>query len=181
MSINNPLPSIDKLLSLFEIDLINGTLIWKERPSSHFLTYASEGRYKAQCLGKEAGSIRKDCHTFYRMITIDGVSYCAHRLLYKLRTGEEPEKIDHLDGNGLNNCADNIVASDSMHNARNCRRNSRNRSGFVGINKQNGKWCARISFDGVEKYLGCFVEFNDAVFVRSRAMELYKFNKRHGL
>lgn len=175
------LPSIDELLELFVVDLILGTLTWKERPSYHFATDASEALYKKQRLHKQAGSVRKDGNTYYLSVTIYGVAYPAHRILYKLRTGEEPEKIDHLDGNGLNNRADNIVASDSVHNAQNCRKNSKNTSGFVGVNKQDGKWCARISVNGVEKYLGSFVEFNDVVLARSREMELHQFSKRHGL
>lgn len=67
-------------------------------------------------------------------------------------------KVDHRDGNGLNNRRDNLrIASDS-ENMRNSRRPKNNTSGFKGVSwhKTYKKWYAAIRYNGKSIHLGSF-------------------------
>lgn len=62
--------------------------------------------------GKEAGSVVKLNGRRYRRVTVNGVSYGAHKLAWMLVTGEEPAVDAHcrfIDGDSLNIRANNLT------------------------------------------------------------------------
>jgi hypothetical protein len=67
------------------------------------------------------------------------------------------EQIDHIDGDGLNNCRENLRLATNRQNAGNQRRQRNNTSGFKGVYwaKREGKWRARIG-EGGRHHLGYF-------------------------
>jgi hypothetical protein len=67
-------------------------------------------------------------------------------------------KVDHKDGNGLNNRRYNLREATHAENMRNRRTNENNTSGFKGVylNKQSEKWCAQIKLNGKNRQLGRF-------------------------
>lgn len=73
-------------------------------------------------------------------------------------------KIDHIDGNGLNNRRSNLRAATHAENLRNRGRNKNNTSGFKGVHWHRGacKWMAEISSDGKTKYLGLYSNIIEA-------------------
>jgi len=91
----------------------------------------------------------------YIIINVGGESYCAHRLVYKMFNGTEPENIDHADGNPGNNRVGNLrMATVSQNNS-----NSRLKAGKSlpkGVKKNCNKYEARIRVDGQLIYLGLF-------------------------
>lgn len=67
--------------------------------------------------------------------------------------------VDHIDGDGLNNCRSNLRLVTHTENRRNVfgpRRDST--SGYLGVcwNKQNNKWVAHIRSNGRREHLGYF-------------------------
>jgi len=77
-----------------------------------------------------------------------------HRLLVPTA-----DRVDHINGDGLDNRRANLRAADRIENGRNMR--PRGPSGFKGITFRKppwrGKpWHARISYDGKLHHLGCF-------------------------
>lgn len=78
---------------------------------------------------------------------IGGVSYPAHRLVYFLLTGEQPQYIDHIDGTRDNNRIENLRSTNHTYNAQ-------NRRDVLGIHWKCGKWYTQIQVDGVKKSLG---------------------------
>lgn len=64
--------------------------------------------------------------------------------------------IDHIDGNGLNNCRSNLRITDGHGNARNRRVNKTVYSGFKGVHwiPHQKSFVARIACDGKQKHLG---------------------------
>lgn len=68
-----------------------------------------------------------------------------HRILIGAKKGQ---KVDHIDGNGLNNRRSNLRFATSQQNGRNCRKPINNTSGYKGVtwNKRGRKWVAQIMF-----------------------------------
>lgn len=92
----------------------------------------------------------------YRRVCIEGKSYKAHRLIWFLVTGEDPQMlIDHIDGNPGNNAWSNLRLCTSAENMMN-RRPWEGRQ-FKGVYPQkNGRFFARIVVKKNPVYLGTF-------------------------
>ena len=93
------LPAHSKLQEILSYEPSTGEFRWI-KPSS-------------RCVkpGAVAGGLKKgrNGNTSYVRIKIDGVFYKAHRLAWKIVTGNDPtETVDHIDGNGLNNAFSNL-------------------------------------------------------------------------
>ena len=73
-------------------------------------------------------------------------------------------EIDHADCNGLNNRRDNLRVATKGQNQHNRRIDVDNTSGFKGVSwhPASGKWMARISCGGKERYLGVYDRAEDA-------------------
>lgn len=90
--------------------------------------------------GSIAGSERPDG---YRAITLNRVKYLAHRIAWKLHTGEEPDVfLDHKDRNPSNNAFLNLRNSDPWKNQGN-RFSGKNSSTLPGTKRNGRKWVAQ--------------------------------------
>lgn len=125
--------------------------------------------------GQEAGALSG---RGYRNIRIEGKYYLAHRLIWKLLYGEDPEEIDHINGNRSDNRITNLRSVCHYENMRNRKRGSDNTSGVMGVSwhKVNSKWRARIG----EELLGDFDKFEDAVAARKQAEKELGYHPNHG-
>lgn len=122
--VNTRLPNKTKELDFaifndwFQIDNSSPSgLIWKRKPK----------RSKYQ-MGDQAGSLlTKEYGNQYWQIRLNFSVYKVHRIVYLLQHGEISSNsvIDHIDGNGLNNCVSNLRLSDATKNCHN-RKTSRN-------------------------------------------------------
>jgi len=152
------LPCATKLRLLLDYDEDAGILRWKYR--------VNRGVYA----GDVAGRIHKG-HRYMR-VKIKGREYAVHRLIWKIKTGNNPLKVlDHIDCNTSNNRWLNLrEASPSLNN---CNRGlqKNNRSGTKGVswNSADGRWVAAISVESKKSYLGYFKEKDDAVAVVNAA------------
>lgn len=99
----------------------------------------------------------------YMRITVDGVSYYAHRLAWIYENGDfTKEHIDHIDGDRSNNKILNLrpaTPSENQLNRHGAQVNSK--SGEIGVSwhKKAGKWQVFKS----KKYLGLFDSIDGAV------------------
>jgi hypothetical protein len=65
--------------------------------------------------------------------------------------------VDHLDGNPLNNCDDNLRICNHTANNQNASIRKDNSTGYIGVSRaKNGKFKATISVDGKNKYIGIY-------------------------
>lgn len=147
----NRLPSLERLNSLLSYDAGSGVLRWIS--------------------GRRDGAIAGTKHASGRIaIQIDGSIYYAHRLAWKMMTGEEPpEFIDHKNCNQSDNAWGNLRAASAEENSRNASLFRSNTSGAKGVvwNKKAKKWQAQVGWRG--GYIGLFSEFKDAVAAAERA------------
>ena len=67
-------------------------------------------------------------------------------------------KIDHINGDGLDNRRSNLRPSTVAQNQHNSRKMIGRSSRFKGVhwNSSSSKWIAQIRLNGCSKYLGCF-------------------------
>ena len=128
--------------------------------------------------GEEAGTIDysgPDCDKPYFRVRMEGSIYYAHRIIWVWMTGDQPETVDHIDGNGLNNRWENLRNVSHSENMRNRKLNKNSTSGMAGVHqtKRSGKWQARISVDGKRISLGAFESKDEAIVARKAAETKY--------
>ncbi len=96
-----------------------------------------------------------------------------HRVIMQAPAGVE---VDHINRNRLDNRRCNLRLADRAGNARNCKRNRRNTSGYKGVHRvgQGGRWAAAIRYEGGTFHLGvCATAEEAAVTYDLAAMALH--------
>ena len=115
-------------------------------------------------LNKNKWFAQKNYNTFYaarheKKRIIDGRRNLIfmHRVIVNTPIGMQT---DHINGNGLDNCKENLRICTKEENARNKAIHRRNTSGYKGVtwNKFNKKWMAQIRIGRKNIYLGYFID-----------------------
>jgi hypothetical protein len=157
------LPTKKQLEKLFDWDE-TGSLRWK-------VNRGTRAR-----VGNEAGTLGPNG---YLGIKLNGQKYQKHRLLFVLYYGKHKlgdKKIDHIDGNKLNNAKFNLRIETTINkNIHNSKKPKNNTSGCKGVcwDKNANKWHARIGINNKNISLGIYTNFIYACVVRRRAAKLY--------
>ena len=118
----------------------------------------------------------------YRVIGINGDKFKAHRLVWAWHHGDEPENIDHIDGDKSNNRITNLRACTHLDNCANRGAPPNNTSGIKGLSwhKRDKVWRARVAAGG-KRYEKAFKDKDDAVkFVRELRERLHGEFANHG-
>ena len=157
---------------------VTGVLTWRERDSKWFNTLHYCKAWNTRYSGKEAG--RK--FQGYLMVGVFGKRFFAHRIIWKLIYNSEPEALDHKNRQRADNRLDNLREANITINNRNKSIRKDNISGVNGVHwlAKRNKWNAEIKVDGKKKYLGQFVNKQDAEEARRVANVKYGFHKQHG-
>jgi len=166
------------LKECFDYNPETGALIWKQRPKKHF----KRNTMNKRLVGKPAGAIEKTKHNEYLKTRLIGKSFWVHRLIWIMKTGEMPNEIDHVDGNGLNNKWTNLRNVDGLENSKNLPLNKLNTSGLMGVSfsKSRSKFEAYISINNKKINLGRHNCFFQACCARKSAEHKYGFHANHG-
>ena len=137
------LPPREFLRECFDYDPATGLFRWRHRPESHFDTEAISTAWNSRLAGALAFT-GADKDGYLRCEVICGgkrYRLRAHRVAYKLMTGEEHEMIDHRDLNEANNRFVNLRPSDRFGNRHNSR-GSRKHPLPKGVSFERGKFRA---------------------------------------
>lgn len=182
---NKKLPSQEMLKKLLRYEPETGKLFWRERTPDMFndgkrSTKHTSSLWNSRNAGKEAFTVKDD--DGYSRGSILGVDYKAHRVIWKMFYNEEPDQIDHKEGDKSDNRIHMLRASNHSDNQKNKKLYSTNTSGVVGVSwkKRCSKWCAEIGVDNKKVHLGFFAGFDEAVAARKAAEKKYGFHKNHG-
>lgn len=175
-----PVPSQDVLNEALQYDPETGKLCWKERVDHHFARPRDAKAWNSRYAGKPA----------FTYVTVLGYAcgrfqcdkLMAHRVIWMMVHGQQPEHIDHVNGDRSDNRLVNLRSVTKTENARNLRLSSRNKSGHVGVHwhARSRKWTACI---GVERKLvevGQFRNIEDAIAAREAANVKFGFHPNHG-
>lgn len=126
-------------------DPASGLFVWLKTVHSHATMYTF------------AGTINKKG---YRVIQFHKIMFRANRLAIWFTTGKWPESVvDHIDGNKSNDRLKNLRdVTQSINMQNQCKPHKRNKSGYIGVSIQNGKYIAQINYKdfGGVKYLGSY-------------------------
>lgn len=154
------------MINYFEIfNYSNGELIYKVAPNR-----------KPNKLGFPAGYRRGDG---YVIIKVNGERFYRHRIVWEMFNGEIPEGkfIDHVNGIAGDDRIDNLRLTDNSINAKNQKMNTKNSSGFNGVNLyRNGKWRASSG----KVHIGYYDIIEDAINARESYNRRNGFTMRHG-
>lgn len=161
-----------KALEAFVYDPESGTLSLRQSRGRH-------GRFKK---GSSVGNVHtcgpaRSTKKYYLRTFFNGHYVYVHRIIYVMMTGKQPQEIDHIDGNGLNNKWSNLRNVSHSENGKNQKQFRNNTSGVKGVHlrKDTGKWRARIMVDDKPINLGTFADKEDAIQARLEAEIKYGF------
>lgn len=137
--IANALPSREYLSATFDYDTASGCLRWRVRED---VPAKWNGRFAGTVAGSKVGG--------RVVVIIHGRHLKAHRIIWKMVHGDEPNEIDHIDGDPLNNRIGNLRPATREQNMRNVR--GRAVSGVKGVcfHPRSGLWRARVRVGGKE-------------------------------
>lgn len=116
------------------------------------------------------------CGSGYYCLNLFKRSRLAHRMAYYYMTGRLPEKVDHIDGNRLNNEWKNLREATHAENMWNTGMITTNASGVKGVHwhKKYKKWVAEIRVNKKKHYVGSFSDLEDArLAIEARRKELH--------
>jgi hypothetical protein len=144
------LPSRERLCEAFYYNPETGMLSWR----------VDCGRART---GDIASRATGSCG--YIGVNIDGRSYVAHRVIWKMMTGLDPiDGIDHIDGNASNNRWGNLREASHVQNMANRKRPITNSSGVKGVSwhSSTGRWIARVGANNKRHTVGFFADVQSA-------------------
>ena len=168
----NKMPPPDLLREMLDYNPDTGDFRWRERPLSHFASHKIWRRWNTVTAGRPAGWVT--AFGYLRIRLNDGRgSMTAHRVAWSMtHDGDEPDMIDHIDGDKLNNRIANLRAATRGDNLANSRLRADNTTGAKGITKRPcGTWQVRISRKGRRYHIGSFATLAEAVAMRREAAE----------
>lgn len=174
----NALPSADELRDLLSYDASTGQLIWKYRPRFMFSTERGYKRWNSTFAGRVAFSSVNNCG--YHVGSIWGERFYAHRVIWKMVYGVDPDVIDHRNGRGTDNRLSNLRSCKPVYNLRNKKRHPRNTSGVSGVywDSRSGNWRAQITVDG-RRISRSFVRIGEAANWRTQIGRKHGYTERH--
>lgn len=115
---------------LFDYNPTTGVLAHKNGEPAGYISDAGSGKYLKACVYSQ--------------------KFFVHQLIWLYVKGNWPSMIDHIDGDSLNNCINNLREVTSQQNAANKTRL------LHGVEKHGAKFRARLSKDGLRYELGSF-------------------------
>jgi hypothetical protein len=176
------MPSKEELDVVLKYDPDTGDLTWRVRPVTLFNVGKTAKRprsaehacnqWNSRWAGKPGSTLKPDG---YRYVHFNYRTDLAHRVIWKIMTGEDPIEIDHIDGKRSNNKWSNLRNGTRTDNFRNLALKRNNTSGYHGVSfsKRQQKWIASI-------WLGTFYSKEEAIETRKKYEVLLGFHPNHG-
>lgn len=176
---SKPLPSQDYLRRLLDYDPETGKLYWLPRPESMFANRRSWILWSSSRQGKEAFTYISGGYRVSNLPGYGGVK--AHRIIWKMVHGDEPEFIDHINHDRADNRLENLRAVSKTENARN---RSGRRDRITGIYRHQynkNRWTVKIRCGERLNHVGYFDCIGKAIAARREAERAHGYHPNHGV
>lgn len=148
--------TLERLMEVLRLNQDTGRFMWLKH-------------YHSRMVGREAGSPTKGG---YRKLTIDGIHYMEHRVVWFYCNGAWPAtELDHRDLNKMNNRIGNLREGDHAFNCQNQKHgHAGSKTGVLGTSVVNGKFTAHIGINGKKRHLGSFptIELAQAAYLEAK-------------
>lgn len=119
-------------------------------------------------LPKKGWRVVQRKHLSYVVRDVGNNQILMHREILGISNAGRSVLVDHIDGNGLNNRRSNIRICNSSQNMCNSR-SFRGTSKYKGVSlHRDGKWMAKLRFNGDVFYLGLFKDEKKAALAYNR-------------
>lgn len=154
---NAPDVSVGRLRQLFDYNAETGVFLWKVATSSK------------SPVGSVAGVVNG---AGYRVLSVDGKKYLAHRLAWLYVHGVWPKgDIDHINRDKLDNRLINLREATRTQNNVNSKVRSDNTSGYRGVTWHRGsqKWRVTVHLNKKQYQVGMFESLEEAVEAQKAA------------
>lgn len=170
--------SQEYLKECFDYNEITGELTKRPRPRSHFKTKRG---YVVSLSKVHIPNLFVTEHG-YITVSLNNKHLYAHRVIWKMQTGEDPVLIDHIDHDRSNNSWNNLRNIPREDHSKNIGRSKINTSGVTGVhfNKQLKKWVAQCRVNGKTKHIGVFTDIHEASKAVLEAREKNNYHQNHG-
>ena len=179
------LPTPDELRKLLRYEPETGRLFWRERSAKDYQHTKDPKRCAASFNARDAGTPALTCINSWGYLSgaVWRRSLLAHRVIWAIVHGRWPEdEIDHINGDKLDNRAENLRSVTGVANRRNMPTQANNTSGITGINRRGVSWIVRIGVGsrGKRLHIGSFKCFALALKSRKDAEAQYGYHRNHG-
>lgn len=150
-----PLPDQAYLREILDYDPATGVLRWRERSRHHFQSKKSHASWNGKHAGQPTGYVTNKGR---KVVGIDWKLYLCARVIWKWMTGEDPpDQIDHINCDRADDRWSNLRLASGSQNQCNAGIRITNTTGFKGVvERENGKYRARIGIQGKRRHLGTF-------------------------
>ena len=120
---------------------------------------------RSQSVGKKAGWVTICNGREYKKMSFDHKTYYLHRMIFLWHYGYQPQYIDHVNTNSLDNRIENLREATQSQNCANQNMKKNNTSGFKGVKfrKDTNKWSASIMVNRHNISLGCYDNIESAI------------------
>jgi hypothetical protein len=177
------LPEQIVLQKLLRYNQETGTVLWNHRSLGEFVPTAARTRewqqkwWNKRFADTTVGSLSDEGYLCARIM---GNTYKVHRLIWKLVHGEDPDFVDHINGDRADNRLCNLRSVSRGENAKNVATRDNKSDAVLGVSLRNGRWRARISDSGKLIQLGTFDTMAEAVAARRAAEVALDYHPNHG-
>lgn len=168
------------LKELLEYDASSGVLTWRERGVHWFKDSRLHGAASyAKMWNRKFSGARAftyvGSHGYFEGAVFNKLQL-AHRVIWRMTTGEWPEYIDHIDGDPLNNRLDNLRHVTNALNGGNTKRHRRSTKATPGIRlTPKGRYNVRLG----GTHVGNFDTYEQAVKARITAQKAAGYHENH--
>lgn len=163
-----PLPDAANLRQLLRYEPDSGLLVWENNPDQ-------PPWWNARYAGRIAGRKRPGG---YVVVKVLGGAFLAHRLIWKIVTGAEPQEIDHINRDKHDNRWANLRNGDHSQNMRNRGLLKTNTSGHrhISWSASLDRWVVQLRVHGKgQRQVAYATSIEDAVAARDAAYERFGY------